>query len=638
MLFKTALEPQYRIPTPVLSILVGKLPKNVTTPAPKDDDPWEKEWSWGVDYESRNDKDTSDSSLSPSPVPSPDTHVSSSATIADPAANPADPVVPMPPIVKEAYLVSASAAGHTIVLAYSSKFVVLQLFADQGEYIVIGQSPLLSEDDTITSLLCLPLFIPSIRKIQIFVMVGYKSGWLRVFSSNGTLLTAQLLETSPLVSIKLRTPPPPSASGRKATPEQKFGAGTLATHHDDEDITLLFDNNHVVSIDGQTFWAVLRVCDGQRESGYDASKMRSSFSYKKWYLDQQEQINDVISLGPSMFNNRPVQDISRAWWSPLSGTPCEMDPSIASAVQWTFASPQKSNAGATQPTLSSALSSSPASTSIAPNNFTPCTATARYIAVGREPMIGFYATHETSRPFLSTVSMVSWAVSRVASPVFSLAKSWWSGQSIQDATSSSPPLYQQDMLEAPQAIEVATPLPCICRLSDTSRVIQSISVAPPYQHSQHHTLAATSDALGRVILWDIQRGYMVSMWKGMRDARCGWIQYQPSWLEKKNGSHRRSYLFLVIYSSRRGLLKIFRVRHGSTQQQVGVFHVGTGHRLVACEREPLGSSMASAERRKTAASQGEECGIPSCCLLIAPDGEVRKIAVYPVDPTNPSSQ
>ena len=68
------------------------------------------------------------------------------------------------------------------------------------------------------------------------------------------MLTTQLLEPTPVLSIKIRTPPPVYK--------------TAATQSwQDEEITLLFQGNKVVSIDGQSLWMVLRVCDGQRESG-----------------------------------------------------------------------------------------------------------------------------------------------------------------------------------------------------------------------------------------------------------------------------------------------------------------------------------------------------------------------------------
>ncbi|ORZ14594.1 Rab3 GTPase-activating protein regulatory subunit N-terminus-domain-containing protein [Absidia repens] len=742
MTFKCRLEHHYRIPTPVLSILVGKLPKNTTTSPPitstptvvedvtehlaseenlklsSQTDSWDKEWSWGLD----EDKPYSTSP----PPPPPTTSSSPSITLATPPSSTVPvnstssspgPPQPMsethsevgnnttleqqqaPPIVKETYLVSASAAGKYIAMAYQRKFVVVALHPEQEEYIVIGQGSGCSSDqlrhglpkERITSILCLPLFVPSTRKNQIFVMIGYSTGWLRVYSSTGTLLTAQLLESSPIISIKLRTPPPPpppptstSAEQQLPTKQQKSKQYLqLNNHHyqDDEEITLLFENNRVVSIDGQSLWMVLRVCDGQRESGIDASKMQTAFTYKKWQLDQQEKVRDIISLGPSSPSSSSYgatyignggNKIGTSWWwwrSPAStgsgsgsGGGDPIAAATAAALQSIFASSSSSSAA----TVSSTSALYQQQQQQQDQGLSE--ATSRYIGVGTHPMISFYATHETSRPYMSAVSMASYMVSRVATPVFSFAKSWWSGTSSSnnnnpsatfsdDTLSSSPssspasslsssPSQQHtpfvpDMPMPPQVIEQATAIPSLLHLSDPGRTIQSIVGAPPLQHSQHHTLAATSDALGRVILWDIQQGHMIRMWKGVRDAHCGWIQYEQKDHRQdvilpgsdKQSSQRRPHLllFLVIYSARRGLLKIYQTRHGALIQQkpIGVFHVGPGWHLVACGHEPLGSSMVSSERKKAAMMLGEECGVLSTCLLISPHGEVRKITVCP---------
>lgn len=69
------------------------------------------------------------------------------------------------------------------------------------------------------------------------------------------LLTAQILEQSAIIRIKMRTPPPIAKANFRNLVDE------------DEEITILYDNGTVVSIDGQSLWMVLRVCDGQRESG-----------------------------------------------------------------------------------------------------------------------------------------------------------------------------------------------------------------------------------------------------------------------------------------------------------------------------------------------------------------------------------
>lgn len=99
------------------------------------------------------------------------------------------------------------------------------------------------------------------------------------------LLTEQQLETTPVLTIKVRTPPP------------VFKVANRLNLNEDEDITILFSGNRVVSIDGQSLWMVLRVCDGQRESGIDASRMHTAFTYKKWDLQHQDEVKDIVSLG-----------------------------------------------------------------------------------------------------------------------------------------------------------------------------------------------------------------------------------------------------------------------------------------------------------------------------------------------------
>jgi hypothetical protein len=380
------------------------------------------------------------------------------------------------------------------------------------------------------------------------------------------LLTEQQLETTSVLSMKIRTPPPVF----KVLNQQSF--------NEDEDITILFRGNRVVSIDGQSLWMVLRVCDGQRESGIDASRMHTAFTYKKWDLQHQDEIKDVVSLGPS----------------PTHSVMPFVDPSNTITTTSTF--PSK-------------------------------TATSRYIGVGSGPMFTYYATSESGRPLMSAASMASYVVARVASPVFSFAKSWWGSSSSNNSPrrTNSPTPYVPEMHRPPSHIEPATPLPAILSVNDSYRKINHISICPPSTSAQRQTLAATSDALGRVILWDVIEGEIIRMWKGVRDAVCGWVEVFEHELYdvEPNYTPPKVLQFLVIYSSKRGFLKVFQMRHG---KQVGAYHVGSGWQLVPCGREPLGSSMVSAERRKSPAGKSEYGGL-SNCLLVGPDGEVRKVKI-----------
>lgn len=548
---KCVLEAHYRIPPPILMILMGNLPQvsssieDVTDEsleesqiikAPKEDG-WNKVGLDEVDEE---------------PVPS----------AADMITRSPSPNIP----ISNHYLISASAGGRTIVLAYKTKFVVVQL-NNEGEYSALGQGSGCSQPgEEITAILCLPLFVPSTRSTQNYVMCGYNTGWIRVFSDAGVLLTEQQLETTPVISMKIRTPP------------AVFKVTSHLAANDDEDITILFRGNKAVCIDGQSLWMVLRVCDGQRESGIDASRMHTAFTYKKWDFQHQEEVRDLVSLGPS----------------PQHSDPPFFDPSN---------------------TISTTSS------------FPPQTATSRYIGVGSHPMFSYYTTSESTRPLMSAASMASYVVSRVTSPVFSFAKSWWGSSGANSPTKrpNSPTPYVPEMHRPPSHIEPATMIPAIYSLDDSNRKINQISICPPSTSSQRQTLAATSDALGRVILWDVIEGEMVRMWKGVRDAVCGWVEAFEHELYnvESTSTPPKVLLFLVIYSSKRGFLKVFQMRHG---KQVGAYHVGSGWQLVPCGREPLGSSMVSAERRRSTNGKNEYNGL-SNCLMIGPDGEVRKIKI-----------
>ncbi|KAI8969021.1 Rab3 GTPase-activating protein regulatory subunit N-terminus-domain-containing protein [Mycotypha africana] len=460
----------------------------------------------------------------------------------------------------------------------------------EGEYSALGQgSGCQQEGEEITAVVCLPLFVPSTRLTQHYILCGYNTGWIRVFSESGVLLTAQQLETTSVLSIKVRAPPPVF----KIAKLRQFA-------NENEDVTILFRGNKIVTIDGQSLWMVLRVCDGQRESGIDASHMHTAFTYKKWDLQHQDEVNDILSLGPSpTYSQIPYNDPSTA----ISTT----------------------------------------------NAFPPKNATSQFIAVGSHPMLTYYATSESSKPLMSAASMASYVVSRVASPVFSFAKSWWGSSSSSSGSNTTttisrhstlhnnktdnPTPYVPDLRRPPPThIEPATPLPAVLSVNDAYRKINHIylSPAPFISAVQRNTLAATTDALGRVVLWDIHEGQMLRIWKGVRDAVCGWVEvfehelYQQP---KNQTSFKKILLFLVMYSSKSGFLKIFQMRHG---KQVGAYHVGPGWQLVSCGGEPLGSSMVSPERRVKASNKnhiGAEYNGLANCLLVGSDGEVRKIKI-----------
>lgn len=109
---------------------------------------------------------------------------------------------------------------------------------------------------------------------------------------------------------------------------------------------------------------------------------------------------------------------------------------------------------------------------------------------------------------------------------------------------------------------------CRFALSDIFREGNAVLASPK------KTLSVVTDAFGRVILIDNRQGIAVRMWKGYRDAQCGWIEVQEekqhiSRKERKANmgivSHAplRKALFLVIYAPKKGLIDIWSIQHGS---------------------------------------------------------------------------
>lgn len=111
---------------------------------------------------------------------------------------------------------------------------------------------------------------------------------------------------------------------------------------------------------------------------------------------------------------------------------------------------------------------------------------------------------------------------------------------------------------------------CRFGLSDVMREGDCIIVSP------NKLLSAVCDAMGRVILIDNKQGIAIRMWKGYRDAQCGWIEAveekHRSSIKGHHGrastsnasrSQRRTALFLAIYAPKKGVIDIWSIQHGN---------------------------------------------------------------------------
>ncbi|CAJ0628568.1 6630_t:CDS:10 [Entrophospora sp. SA101] len=422
------------------------------------------------------------------------------------------------------YLFSMSDTGNHLVSATPDLFVVMALDKARKEYEVIGEfKGHFERGEKITAILCLPFFMPSAFKSQIFVIIGYNTGYLRIFTQSGSLQISQQLDTSPIISIKLQ-------------------------------ITILHEGGKVVSIDGKSLWTVLRVCNShyyndchhnqQRQhqkfnstpeffggnggiDGDDGST--TAFAYKKWYFEGRGKVFDVVSCGPSKHWTTHVLDRS-------------LVSSSSSTALFSFQAKE------------------------------------RYIAVGSNPMLSYYATSDSSKPFLSAVSIASMVANKVSNAVYSLAKTLLTAASGVDVSSDNSTVDDHGSGN----IAAAKPIPMILALNDSNRKILSIVMSPAAADGKYQ-LAALTDSLGRVTLIDVEEGEIVLMFKGIRNAQCG----------RKKSSTKRITLFLVIYSPFRGIVEIYHMRHG---RRVGNFTIGQGWNLLTTVSSPLGYGLSGEVR------------------------------------------
>ncbi|KAK3844034.1 MAG: Rab3 GTPase-activating protein regulatory subunit N-terminus-domain-containing protein, partial [Linnemannia gamsii] len=372
----------------------------------------------------------------------------------------------------------------------------------------------------------------------------------------------------------------------------KARVGTGRTPGGDEDeMTILHEGGKIVCIEGESLWVVLRLSNGSSRVS-DANSVQATqtptFAYKKWSLQNQDLM----------------------------------------------------------PTLSNGFSSSSSSSMYTSQ------ATERFLSVGSKPMMAFYASSSSSRPLFSATSLATQMAARVTSAVFGFAKSIWgslSGQGIQDGTAGPyGTIY-------PSAMAPATEVPAVLWLSDSQRCIRHVSLAPPPPRGTcYHSpskLAALTDSLGRVLLVDLEECEIIRMWKGLRGAKCGWLQEERI-VKAGRGTgesgdaatgtgptKRHLVLYLVIYAPKRGTVEIYPARQG---KRVGLLQVGLGWKICTTFTSPIGkpavldrikgAPIGTGARDLTTAST-----LPTSqydlaqCFLIGPTGEVKRVGSRSAD-------
>ncbi|XP_034944441.1 rab3 GTPase-activating protein non-catalytic subunit [Chelonus insularis] len=169
------------------------------------------------------------------------------------------------------------------------------------------------------------------------------------------------------------------------------------------------------------------------------------------------------------------------------------------------------------------------------------------MATGKRPYIGFhFALEGGTAPVFSDVAIAM--ASSLASAIGKIG--------------TAVPWFRNTKSEKPKGPVHEVPEPMTCRfgLSDIMREGDSLIISP------NKTLSVITDTLGRVILVNNRKGLAVRMWKGYRDAQCGWIEVSEE--QHKSQSNFKSFrtlrsaLFLVIYAPKKGVIDIWGIQTG----------------------------------------------------------------------------
>ncbi|KAJ2858643.1 hypothetical protein J3B02_000023 [Coemansia erecta] len=450
--------------------------------------------------------------------------------------------------------------------------------------------------ELITALYCLGVYVPqqgsakqgsTYKSQSLCVAVGYSSGYLRIFSLYGHLLTSHRFHSQPLIRIRLRVP----FQGKESDDLQdghiwnysinenqndnfseydnggvgrfNIGSSDGGATEDAEEMCLTYADGTMVSIDGQSLYLALRLCLNEAAS---AESDEPIFQYKKWAFDlNMPLVSDAVSYGPALFRD-PLSSLAKA---SLTSSPLLSD------------------------------------------------ATARFIVAPQhgDAVFGIFMTNEDATMSFSAVDIAGKVAAKVTGAVLNIAKSYFWRSSPQP----TPRISDANKHGIAGSDDPGTVVPCAFAIRDNPRKVLDISLAPaPYN------LAALTDSLGRVLLFDLENCEVVHMLKGLRGSQCAWLEMESSDHEGAadglQGLFRNRRLFIVVYAGRRGTVEIFEL--GSLERPIASVSVGLGWKLVQCPTQLLGGSLvvgtAGKSRRAAAPSLAS-------CMLFSENGQASSI-------------
>ncbi|XP_047132178.1 rab3 GTPase-activating protein non-catalytic subunit isoform X1 [Hydra vulgaris] len=313
----------------------------------------------------------------------------------------------------------------------------------------------------------------------------------------------------------------------------------------------------IVTIDGFSLYQSLRACRNQlaraKASKFNESVDSPPLAYRKWRVADVNKITDIANCG--------------------TFTPCFFDRLMVAC-----------NVGFNETIRGSA----PAFT--------------HFVATGENKFLNVYHVLEGSSPPMMSdvaIAVATKLTSAVLSP-FTAAKGWWGAS--QEKSTKEP---------AKPKVEIGTNLSSRYFLHDKRRCSENIVVAPIGK------LAVVNDAFNRILLFDTHSGLVIRMWKGYRDAECGWIVVEEELDDSKQSLCKKS-LFLVIYAPKRGILEIYLTEHGG---RVGAFNVGKDCRLIYNGYSYLGQTNFGSD------SVLSSCNKTNQCFLLQTDGLVKAVHI-----------
>ena len=232
----------------------------------------------------------------------------------------------------------------------------------------------------------------------------------------------------------------------------------------------------------------------------------------------------------------------------------------------------------------------------------------------------------TRRPFFSATALASTVASKLGSAMLSVVTSFWGSSKPQSKLQAQPQASSTtDGDELPESAQrPADPLALEYSLEDPRRRLRALYPSP-----KQNKVAMTDD-FGRVLLFDKATSTISRVWKGYRDAQCGWIVAveatdpangleTPSTRARGPASRSasaetsatpRECMFLAILAPKRQLLEIWTAALGT---RVAAFNVADNSVLVTL-RDGLQSHMGG--------------GLPADCYLMSPANKtMKKISV-----------